>query len=416
MRKARDATREVRTRLARINAFLAEHINGMKVVQLFVREKKTYDEFKHENDGYFTASWAQLMVFAVFRPILDFLANVAIALLLWYGGVAAIAGDISFGVLWIFVSLIRRFFEPLMQLAEKFNIMQSAMASSERMFKLLDTEPAIVDAPDAKPISRVTGEVEFKNVWFAYENEEWVLRDVSFSAKPGETIAFVGHTGAGKSSIINLLSRFYDVQKGEVLIDGNNVKQLAQTDLRRNVGLVAQDVFLFTGDIKSNIRLGNEAITDEQVIAAARAVEADRFVRNLPGGYEEPVVERGATLSAGQRQLISFARALAFDPAILILDEATASIDSETEAVIQRALRTLTKGRTTFIVAHRLSTIQHADQIIVLHKGKIRERGTHAELLEKQGLYYKLWRLQFEEQTEEASADASAQPVVAPGV
>ncbi|HYF76073.1 MAG TPA: ABC transporter ATP-binding protein [Symbiobacteriaceae bacterium] len=416
MRKARDATREVRTRLARINAFLAEHINGMKVVQLFVREKKTYDEFKAENDGYFNSSWAQLMVFAVFRPILDFLANVAVALLLWYGGISAITGDISFGVLWIFVSLIRRFFEPLMQLAEKFNIMQSAMASSERMFKLLDTEPAIVDAPDARPIGRVTGAVEFNNVWFAYENEEWVLRDVSFKAEPGQTVAFVGHTGAGKSSIINLLSRFYDVQKGEVLIDGRNVKQLAQTDLRRNVGLVAQDVFLFTGDIKSNIRLGNEQITDEQVIAAARAVEADRFIRMLPNGYEEPVVERGATLSAGQRQLISFARALAFDPAILILDEATASIDSETEAVIQRALRTLTKGRTTFIVAHRLSTIQHADQIIVLHKGKIRERGTHAELLEKQGLYYKLWRLQFEEQSEEVAEGAPAQPVAAPGV
>lgn len=416
MRRARDATRDVRTRLARINAFLAEHINGMKVVQLFVREKKTYDEFKHENDGYFDASWAQLMVFAVFRPILDFLANVAIAMLLWYGGASVLGGTVSFGVLYVFISLSRRFFEPLMQLAEKFNIMQTAMASSERMFKLLDTEPAIVDASDARPIGRVTGEVEFKNVWFAYDNEEWVLRDVSFKAEPGQTVAFVGHTGAGKSSIINLLSRFYDVQKGEVLIDGNNVKQLAQTDLRRNVGLVAQDVFLFTGDIKSNIRLGNEQITDEQLIAAARAVEADRFIRMLPNGYEETVVERGATLSAGQRQLISFARALAFDPAILILDEATASIDSETEAVIQRALRTLTRGRTTFIVAHRLSTIQHADQIIVLHKGKIRERGTHAELLEKQGLYYKLWRLQFEEQTEEAATGAPAQPVSAPGV
>ena len=408
MRKARDATREVRTKLARINAFLAEHINGMKVVQLFVREAKTYAEFKKENDQYFDASWAQLLVFATFRPILDFLANSAVALLLWYGGISAIAGSVSVGTLYIFVALIRKYFEPLMQLAEKFNIMQSGMASSERMFKLLDTEPAIVDRPDPVPMGQVRGEVAFRNIWFAYEGEEWVLRDVSFEAAPGQTIAFVGHTGAGKSSIINLLTRFYDVQKGEVLIDGNNVKQLAQTDLRRNVGLVAQDVFLFTGDIKSNIRLGNESITDEQIIEAARAVEADRFIRQLPAGYEEHVVERGATLSAGQRQLISFARALAFDPAILILDEATASIDSETEAVIQRALKRLTRGRTTFIVAHRLSTIQHADQIIVLHKGKIRERGTHAELLEKQGLYYKLWRLQFEEQSESESPSEAA--------
>ncbi|HYF94914.1 MAG TPA: ABC transporter ATP-binding protein [Symbiobacteriaceae bacterium] len=408
MRRARNAWREVRTRLARINAFLAEHINGMKVVQLFAREAKTFAEFKAENDGYFKASWAQLMIWAVFRPILDFIANLAVALLLWYGGIQAIAGSVSIGTLVLFVSLIRRFFEPLMALAEKFNIMQSAMASSERLFKLLDTPPAVLDPAEPTPLGRVSGAVEFRNVWFAYDEEEWVLRDVSFKAQPGQTVAFVGHTGAGKSSIINLLTRFYDVQKGEVLIDGVNVRNIAQTDLRSNVGLVAQDVFLFTGDIKSNIRLGNTAITDDQLVEAARAVEADRFIRQLPGGYEEPVAERGATLSAGQRQLVSFARALAFDPAILVLDEATASIDSETEAVIQRALRTLTRGRTTFIVAHRLSTIQHADQIVVLHKGKIRERGTHAELLAMQGLYYKLWRLQFEEQSEEGASGGVA--------
>jgi ATP-binding cassette subfamily B protein len=411
VKKAREAWRQVRTRLARINAFLAEHINGMKIVQLFARESKTFAEFKAENDGYFKASWAQLMVWAIFRPILDFMANLAVALLLWYGGAQALGGHISVGVLFLFVSLIRQFFEPLMALAEKFNIMQSAMASSERLFKLVDTEPAIRDVADPIPLDRVRGEVEFKNVWFAYEGNEWVLRDVSFRAEPGQTIAFVGHTGAGKSSIINLLSRFYDVQQGEVLVDGVNVKQVRQQDLRRNVGLVAQDVFLFTGDIKSNIRLGNQAITDDRLIEAARAVEADSFIRNLPAGYEEHVVERGATLSAGQRQLISFARALAFDPAILVLDEATASIDSETEAIIQRALKTLTRGRTTFIVAHRLSTIQHADQIVVLHKGKIREQGTHAELLARQGLYFKLWRLQFEEQSEAArAAEAEAGP------
>lgn len=408
VKKARDAWRDVRTRLARINAFLAEHINGMKVVQLFAREAKTFQEFKAENDGYFRASWAQLMVWAVFRPVLDLMSNVAVALLLWYGGLQVLDERITVGVLFLFVTLIRQFFDPLMALAEKFNIMQSAMASSERLFKLLDTPPAVTDAEGPKDLGRVRGEVEFKNVWFAYDEGEWVLRDVSFRAQPGQTVAFVGHTGAGKSSIINLLSRFYDVQQGEVLVDGINVKEVAQSELRRNVGLVAQDVFLFTGDIKSNIRLGNAEISDAALIQAAKAVEADSFIRNLPAGYDEHVVERGATLSAGQRQLISFARALAFDPAILILDEATANIDSETEAVIQRALRTLTKDRTTFIVAHRLSTIQHADQIVVLHKGKIREQGTHAELLAKQGLYYKLWRLQFEEQAEAAVPTAPA--------
>jgi ABC-type multidrug transport system fused ATPase/permease subunit len=304
-------------------------------------------------------------------------------------------------VLFLFVTLVRRFFEPLMQLAEKFNILQSAMASSERLFKLLDTQPTIVDPPNPEPLGRVTGAVEFRNVSFAYTEGEWVLKDISFTAEPGQTVAFVGHTGAGKSSIINLLSRFYDVQKGQVLIDGHDVKQVATADLRRSIGLVAQDVFLFTGDIKGNIRLGSEAISDDRLREAAQAVGADEFIRELKDGYDEPVVERGATLSAGQRQLISFARALAFDPPILVLDEATASIDSETEALIQRGLRSLTAGRTTFVVAHRLSTIQHADQIIVLHKGRIHEQGTHEELLERQGLYYKLWRLQFEEQQEE---------------
>jgi ATP-binding cassette subfamily B multidrug efflux pump len=397
VKKARTAWREVRMRLARINAFLAEQINGMKVVQLFAREAKTYAEFKGENDAYFRAGWAQLMVWAIFRPVLDLLSNLAIALLLWYGGRAVIGGEVSIGVLFLFVTLIRQFFEPLMALAEKFNILQSAMASSERLFTLLDTQPEITDVENPIPMGRTKGAVEFKNVWFAYDHEEWVLRDVSFKAEPGQTIAFVGHTGAGKSSIINLLTRFYDIQQGEVLVDGVNVKAVKQTDLRRNVGLVAQDVFLFSGDIKENIRLGNAAISDEALRQAAAAVEADHFIRSLPKGYDEAVVERGATLSAGQRQLISFARALAFDPAVLVLDEATANIDSETELVIQRALRKLTAGRTTFIVAHRLSTIQHADQILVMHKGKIRERGTHTELLAQQGLYHKLWCLQFEE-------------------
>lgn len=409
--RARDAFRDVRVKLARINATLSENISGMRVVQIFRREKAQADEFHTINQAHFDAGMRQLYVFAVFRPVLDLLAQFALALVIWYGGGQVIQGHLQFGVLIAFTSYIQQFFRPIQELAEKFNILQQAMASSERLFQLLDTEPEVADRPDARTLERVRGAVEFDHVWFAYEGDNYVLRDVSFKVEPGQTVAFVGHTGAGKSSIMNLVSRFYDVQQGAVRVDGVDVREVTQESLRRNIAVVMQDVFLFTGDVKGNIRLNADHISNEDVRRAAATVGADAFIRRLPHGYDEPVAERGATLSAGERQLLAFARALAFDPAILVLDEATASIDSETEHLIQQALREVSKGRTTLIVAHRLSTIQHADQIIVLHKGKIREQGTHQELLARQGLYYKLWRLQFEEAAATAGAEGSLGPL-----
>ncbi|MCG0239459.1 MAG: ABC transporter ATP-binding protein/permease [Firmicutes bacterium] len=393
-RYSRQAWREVRARLSRINAFLAEHIHGMAVVQIFGREGREQEAFDRVNTDYLRASMRQLHIFAIFRPVVSFLSHLATALLVWYGGRAVLDAEIPLGTLVAFTSYIRSLFGPVEQLAEKFNILQQAMASSERIFSLMDEVPAVQDKPGAIEVGRLRGAVEFDHVWFAYEGENWVLKDVSFRVEPGQTVAFVGHTGAGKSSIMNLVARFYDVQRGAVRIDGIDVREMTQESLRRNLAVVLQDVFLFSGDIASNIRLGNTALDDEAVVAAARAVGADAFIQRLPGGYRAPVVERGATLSHGQRQLICFARALAFDPAILILDEATASIDSETERQIQEALKVLSRGRTTLIVAHRLSTIQHADRIFVLHKGQIRESGTHQELLAKKGIYYKLWQLQ----------------------
>ncbi|MHB9146601.1 MAG: ABC transporter ATP-binding protein [Symbiobacteriia bacterium] len=411
--KARDAWRVVRVKLAMINATLAENISGMRIVQIFRREREQGDEFHTVNQAHFDAGMRQLYIFAVFRPLLDLLAMCALALVIWYGGGRLLLGSIEFGVLIAFTSYIQQFFRPLQELADKFAIMQQAMASSERIFQLLDTEPSVADRPDAVVLPPAQGGIEFDHVWFAYEGENWVLRDVSFRVEPGQTVAFVGHTGAGKSSIMNLAARFYDVQQGAVKVDGIDVKDVTQESLRRNIGVVLQDVFLFTGDIKGNIRLNATHISEDAMCKAAEAVGADPFIRRLPQGYDEPVVERGATLSAGERQLLAFARALAFNPAILVLDEATANIDSETEHLIQHALQELTRGRTTLIVAHRLSTIQNADQIIVLHKGKIREQGTHQELLAKQGLYYKLWRLQFEE-SREASGGAGSRVAGAP--
>lgn len=391
--KARIAFREVRTLLARINAFIAENLNGMRVVQLFNREAKQLAEFREVNQAHYQAGMSQLVLYSFFRPVLDLLAMLALALVLWYGGNQVLQTSLTIGVLYLFTSYVRHMFNPINELAEKFNILQAAMASAERIFQLLDTPPAITDAPDPVQPAGIVGGVAFEDVRFAYQPPHWVLQDVSFFVKPGQTVAFVGHTGAGKSSILNLVTRFYDVQEGRVLIDGHDVKDLPQELLRRRVGLVQQDVFLFTGTIRENLKLGQE-LSDEAVERAARLVGAHDFIMRLPEGYETPVAERGATLSLGERQLIAFARALATDPAILILDEATAHIDSESERIIQEALQTVSKDRTTLIVAHRLSTIQHADQIIVMHKGRIHERGTHAELLKQGGIYHSLWRIQ----------------------
>ncbi len=395
--KAREAYRETRVRLARINANFAENISGMRLVQIFGQERRKYKEFDEVNASHYRASMRELMVFAVFRPSIELVYSLAMAILIWVGGGQLLQGAVEFGVLYAFINYIELFFRPINDLTEKYNIMQASMASAERIFLILDEEPAVADPKTPLPMGEVRGHIEFRNVWFAYVGEEWVLRDVSFTVEPGQTIAFVGATGAGKSTIMNLLSRFYDIQKGQILIDGKDIKELSTTELRRNVGLVMQDVFMFSGTIGENIRLNNPEISMERVENVAKHVNAHHFINALSKKYQEPVTERGSTLSAGQRQLIAFARALAFDPAILILDEATANIDTETEMLIQDALPKLLAGRTSLVVAHRLSTIQDADTIILLHKGKVRELGTHQELLSQKGLYYNLFLLQYKE-------------------
>jgi ATP-binding cassette subfamily B protein len=401
---ASQAYRLVRVRLARINAFLSEHISGMKIVQLFVTEHKKSKEFEKINKDYYDANMRQLTIFAIFRPSMDVIYSLTLALLIWYGGKDIISHKIEFGVLYAFVNYLQQLFQPIFDISEKYDILQSAMASAERIFILLDTKEQIKDPEEPIPLEDIQGKIEFKNVWFSYNGKDWVLKDVSFVVNPGETVAFVGATGAGKSSIISLLSRFYDIQKGEILIDGIDIRKVRQQDLRKHIGVVLQDVFLFTGDIKSNIRLNNKNITDNDIYMVAKYVNAHHFIKKLPESYESKVTERGSTLSAGQRQLLAFARALAFNPKILVLDEATANIDTETEMLIQDALKKLTKGRTTIAIAHRLSTIQHADKIIVLHKGRIREMGTHNELLQKKGLYYNLYMLQYKDQLIEKEA------------
>lgn len=396
-RVSRMTYRITRTKLTAINTYLSEHISGMKVIQIFAREKEKNAEFGRRSKDLYKANYREMMVFAVFRPSIYFLSIIALCIIVLTGGDSVLKGVISVGTLYTFIQYINSFFQPIQELAEQFGTLQSAMASAEKIFTLLDEEPMIVNPVQPKELGKVHGRIEFSHVWFAYQGEEWILRDVSFVIEPGSKVAFVGATGAGKSSILNLIGRYYDIQKGSITIDGIDIRELSTDELRAAIGQVQQDVFIFTGDIKSNIRLRREDITEEQMKEAARYVNADNFIMHLEQQYDEPVTERGTTLSAGQRQLLSFARTLAYDPAILVMDEATANIDTETELLIQEALEKLMQGRTTIMVAHRLSTIQHADNIIVMHKGKIRESGTHQELLAQNGIYKKLYELQLRE-------------------
>jgi len=395
--RMRDAYRAVRTRLARINGFIAENVTGMHVVQLFNREDRNFEQFDGLNRDYRQSSLQSLFFFSLFGPIVAIVSALAVGLIIWYGGGRVVAGAMSLGSLVAFLQYMERFFLPIRDLTEKYNSLQSAMASSERIFRLLDEEEDIRDPDEPVRLESVRGEIEFDHVWFSYNPNEWVLRDVSFRVRAGESVAFVGATGAGKTSLISLMSRFYDVQKGRVLIDGVDVRDTAQADLRSHIGVVLQDPFLFSGTIAGNIRLHETGISDERVRQAAVYVNADKFIERLPGKYDEEVRERGAGLSVGQKQLLSFARAIAFNPEImLVLDEATSSVDTETEGLIQDALSKLMKGRTTFVIAHRLATVQHVDRIILLHKGRIVEEGDHQTLLARRGLYHRLYELQYQ--------------------
>jgi ATP-binding cassette subfamily B multidrug efflux pump len=395
-RRVREAFRDIRLLLARLNSYLQEHLSGMRVVQLFAREPASAREYGTINEQHLQAHLRSVTIYALFFPAIEILTAIALALVLWYGGLRTLGGTLTIGVLAAFIQLTRRFFQPLQDLSEKFNLLQAAMASSERIFRLLNEPVSVTETTSPQLLPEpVRGEVRFESVWFRYsESGPWVLSDVSFTARPGETVALVGHTGAGKTTIISLLLRFYDPTRGRITVDGVDIRELSFRDLRGLVGYVQQDLFLFTGDILHNLAL-DAPRTEAQIRLAAERVGADRFVRRLPDGYHHVLGERGRSLSVGERQLLSFARALALDPRILILDEATSSVDAEAEAQIQRAVAELMAGRTSLVVAHRLSTILHADQILVLHHGEIRERGTHRALLEANGLYARLHRLQF---------------------
>ncbi len=418
----RDANRRIRTAIARINAFLQEYISGMSVVQLFNREHKAMDEFEKRNRDNMLAWRDAILAYALFYPAVEFLSFATIALIYWSGGNRILSGALTLGDLTAFTMFAQRFFRPIQDLSEKFNILQSAMAASERIFKLVD-EPVLVESdPNAIPLDHPRGEIEFRNVWFSYRNvaepaeEDWVLRDVSFRVEPGQTIAIVGHTGAGKTTLISLLLRFYDVQRGQILLDGKDIRLIELQDLRRQFGIVLQDPFLFTGTIETNIRLGTPGIDRATVESAVEEIGLGEFIRSLPEGVGASVNERGSTLSVGQRQLINFARAMAHNPRFLILDEATSSVDTKTELLIREALNRLLSGRTALVIAHRLSTIQHADRILVFHKGRLREQGAHQELLAQRGIYYRLYQLQYKEQELHLpiEANGSAEPSVLP--
>jgi ATP-binding cassette subfamily B multidrug efflux pump len=425
-KSVRDSYRRIRTAIARINSYLQEHVTGMVVLQLFNREKRAYRSFDRVNAQHMDAFKDAIMAYALYYPVVEILSSVAIAMVIWFGGMGVLHGAVTLGVLVAFMQYAQRFFRPIQDLSDKYNILQSAMASSERVFKLLDTPVEITSPPQPRKAAGA-GRIEFDHVWFAYRSAEtpdenqpvaeisgnghghshsdtqtetfdWILRDVSFVIEPGETVAIVGHTGAGKTTIISLLMRFYDIQKGAIRIDGVDIRQMDLNDLRRRFGVVLQDPFLFSGTIEDNIRLGSRWITDEQIETAAENVNVADFVRSLPEGFKAPVLERGSTMSTGQKQLISFARALAHDPKILVLDEATSSVDTETEIRVREALTRMVEGRTSVIIAHRLSTIQRADKIIVMHKGHVREVGSHQELLAQRGIYWKLYQLQYKDQ------------------
>jgi ATP-binding cassette subfamily B protein len=427
-KSVRDSYRRIRTAIARINSYLQEHVTGMVVLQLFNREKRAYRSFDKVNAQHMDAFKDAIMAYALYYPVVEILSSVAIAMVIWFGGFGVLRGAVTIGVLVAFMQYAQRFFRPIQDLSDKYNILQGAMASSERVFKLLDT-PIEILSPALPQKAVGKGRIEFDHVWFAYRKHEmadddqptaevtsnghgsneygnsqtealfdWILRDVSFTIEPGETVAIVGHTGAGKTTIISLLMRFYDIQKGAIRIDGVDIRQMDLNDLRRRFGVVLQDPFLFSGSIEENIRLGSAWITDEQIETAAENVNVADFIRSLPEGFKAPVLERGSTMSTGQKQLISFARALAHDPKILVLDEATSSVDTETEIRVREALSRMVEGRTSVIIAHRLSTIQRADKIIVMHKGHVRETGSHQQLLAQRGIYWKLYQLQYKDQ------------------